>query len=99
MRSWTKKALLSLTVDAAAGLTNFTQRANARIYRRQVPDQVAELGHEESHSLGRCDDVIVSARPLLHVHVQRVRRHLQNQCVHVTQPSRGHTKSPSQFSS
>ena len=34
-----------------------------------LPDKLRESGHEKSHSLGGGDDVIVSTRPLLHIHV------------------------------
>ena len=40
-------------------------------------DELGQLGHEEGHALGGGDDVIVLARPLLHLLMQVVRSQLQ----------------------
>ena len=38
---------------------------------------MTESSHEHRHSFRSCNDLVVATRPLLDVHVQRMRRHLQ----------------------
>ena len=42
------------------------------------PHEMTEARHQHGHALGSRNDLVVATRPLLHVHVQRVRRHLSD---------------------